>query len=93
MAAFFRLGLVILLIEAIFFVLIWLYMHSTRRESLEKEWDRRHPDRAGASAQRQEFVRRSMRGYGKRIRMPLFLLVIVVPLVTILTIIIIVNHR
>ncbi len=93
MAAFFRLGLFILLIEAVFFVLIWLYMRSTRRESLEKEWDRRHPDLAGPSAQRQEFVRRSMLGYGKRIRTPLFLLVIVVPLAAILTIIIFVNHR
>ncbi|MDF3606076.1 hypothetical protein PE067_08025 [Paracoccus sp. DMF-8] len=93
MAALFRLGLVILLIEAIFFVLIWLYMHSTRRRSLEREWDRRHPDRRGHSAERREFVRRAMSGYGGRIRIPLFLLVIVVPFVTISTIIIFVNYR
>lgn len=93
MTALFRLGLMILVIEAIFFALIYIYLRSTRRESLEEEWDRRHPERAGPSEERREFVRRSTREYSRAIRKPLIFLVMVLPMVAIMTIIVFVNYR
>lgn len=93
MMALIRLALAIMVIEAVFYALLWFYLRSTRREALEKEFDRRHPDRAGPTAERREFLRRSMLGYGKRIRGPLIFLVMVLPVVAIMTIIIFVNYH
>lgn len=88
-----RLALFILAIEAIFYGLLWVYLRSTRRESLEREWDRRHPEKAGPSEERAAFVRRFMQGYGARLRRRLSWLVLVLPLVVIMTIIFFVNYR
>ena len=63
------------------------------REALEKEWDRRHPGRAGPTAERDTFVRRSMRGFSKTLRARLVGLVLVLPLVVIVTIIVYVNYN
>ena len=63
------------------------------REALEKEWDRRHPGRAGPTAERDTFVRRSMRGFSKTLRARLVGLVLVLPLVVIVTIIVFVNYN
>ena len=93
MIAFLRLIGLLLAVELIFYVLISIYVRSLRREGLEKEWDRRHPDRAGASAQRAEFVRRSMAGFSRTLRARLVGLVLVLPLVVIVAIIIIVNYN
>ncbi|UXU73913.1 MULTISPECIES: hypothetical protein [unclassified Paracoccus (in: a-proteobacteria)] len=93
MIAFLRLIGLVLVIELIFYVLIGLYVRSLRREQLEKEWDRRHPDRAGPSPERKEFVRRSMIGFGKTLRARLVGLVLVLPMVAIVVIIVIVNYN
>ena len=68
-------------------------LRSLRREALEKEWDRRHPGRAGPTAERDTFVRRSMRGFSKTLRARLVGLVLVLPLVVIVTIIVYVNYN
>ena len=40
MIAFLRLIGLVLVVELIFYALIYIYVRSLRRESLEKEWDR-----------------------------------------------------
>lgn len=92
MIALLRLIGLVLAIELIFYVLLSIYIRSTRREALENEWDRRHPEAAGDSAQRREFVRRSMVGFGKTLRARLVGLVLVLPLVAIVVIVILVNY-
>lgn len=93
MIAFLRLIGMVLAIELVFYALISIYLRSLRREALEKEWDRRHPDRAGATPERHEFVRRSMVGFGKTLRARLALLVLVLPVVAIIVIIVVVNYN
>ncbi|WBU61757.1 hypothetical protein [Paracoccus albus] len=78
-----RLVVMLLLIEAIFYLLISIYLRSTKRESLEDEWDRRHPDRAGDSPERREFVRRSMVGFQKTLKARLVGLVFILPTIAI----------
>ncbi|MCJ1902239.1 MULTISPECIES: hypothetical protein [Paracoccus] len=92
MIAFLRLIGMVLLVELVFYLLIGTYIRSLRREELEKEWDRRHPERAGPSPERAEFVRRSMVGFSKTLRGRLALLVLVLPVVAIVVIIVIVNY-
>ena len=93
MIAFLRLIGMVLIVELIFYALLSIYIRSLRREALEKEWDRRHPDLAGATPQRREFVRRSMVGFGKTLRARLVKLVLILPTVAIIAIIIIVNYN
>ncbi|MFT4013399.1 MAG: hypothetical protein QM682_08340 [Paracoccus sp. (in: a-proteobacteria)] len=92
MLALIRLIGMVLLIELLFYVLLTIYLRSTRREALEKEWDRRHPLRAGDSPERQEFIRRCMVGFKKSLKARLALLVLVLPVVAIVAIIILVNY-
>lgn len=93
MLAFLRLIGMVLFIELIFYALLTAYLRSTRREALEDEWDRRHPDRAGDSPERREFVRRSMIGFRRTLRARLALLVLVLPVVAIAAIIVLVNYN
>ncbi len=93
MIAFLRLIGLVLVVELIFYALIYIYVRSLRRESLENEWDRRHPDRAGPTGERAAFVQRSMRGFEKSLRARLVGLVLVLPLVVIVTIIVFVNYN
>lgn len=93
MMVFLRLIGIVLLIELLFYGLLTVYLRSTRREALEKEWDRRHPDRAGDGPERRRFVQRSMAGFSKTLRGRLALLVLVLPVVAIVAIIIIVNYN
>lgn len=93
MMAFLRLIAMVLVIELIFYVLLGIYLRSTRREELENEWDERHPDRAGDSPERREFVRRSMVGFRKTLRARLAALVLVLPMVAIVVIIVLVNYN
>ncbi|WBU65272.1 hypothetical protein [Paracoccus aerodenitrificans] len=81
-----RLAIVLFIIEAVFYVLISVYLRSTKAESLEDEWDRRHPDRAGNSPERRKFVQRSMTGFQKTLKARLVALVFVVPTVAIVVI-------
>lgn len=78
-----RLMIFLFLIEAIFYLLLSIYLRSTKKESLEDEWDRRHPDRAGDSPERREFVRRSMVGFQKTLKARLVGLVFIVPTILI----------
>lgn len=91
--AFLRLIAMVLVIELIFYVLLGIYLRSTRREELENEWDDRHPDRAGDSPERREFVRRSMVGFRKTLRARLAALVLVLPVVAIVVIVVLVNYN
>lgn len=93
MMALLRLIAMVLVIELIFYVLLGIYLRSTRREALEKEWDARHPDRAGDSPERREFVRRSMVGFRKTLRARLATLVLVLPLMAVVLIVILVNYN
>ena len=71
------------LIEAFFYLLLSIYLRSTKKEELEKEWDRRHPDRAGDSPERREFARRSMVGFQKTLKARLVGLVFILPTIAI----------
>lgn len=93
MIAFLRLIGMVLAVELIFYALISIYIRSLRREALENEWDRRHPDRAGPTPERAEFVRRCMAGFGRTLRARLVGLVLVLPLVAIIVIVVIVNYN
>lgn len=90
--AFLRLIAMVLVVELIFYGLLTVYLRSTRREALEHEWDIRHPDRAGDSPERREFLRRVMVGYRRTLRRRLVVPVLVLPVVAIVAIIILVNY-
>ena len=81
--AIIRLALILFVIEAIFYALLTVYLRSTKTESLEKEWDRRHPERAGDTEERSAFVRRSMVGFQKTLKARLVALVFVIPTIII----------
>ena len=93
MIAFLRLIGMVLAIELVFYALISIYLRSLRREALEKEWDRRHPERAGPTPERRAFVRRSMVGFSRTLRARLALLVLVLPLAAFVAIVVIVNYN
>ena len=93
MMALLRLIGLVLAIGLIFYVLLTVHIRSTKREALEREWDRRHPDRAGPSRERQTFVRRSMLGFGKTLRARLVGLVLVLPVIAVIVIVILVNYN
>lgn len=93
MSAFFRLIAIVIALEALFYVLLTIYIRSLQREKLEGIWDGRHPDVAGDSEQRREFVRRSMTGFERTLKSRLLLLVFVVPTVAIMAIIYYVNWQ
>ncbi|MFD1796382.1 hypothetical protein FQV27_00530 [Paracoccus aurantiacus] len=78
-----RLVLFLFIVEVIFYLLLTIYLRSTKREALEDEWDRRHPDRAGDSAERSAFVRRSMVGFQKTLKARLVGLVFILPTIAI----------
>lgn len=93
MAALFRLIIVILLLEALFYLLLRIYIRSQRRERLEDIWDQRHPDRAGDTPLRDEFVRKSMIGYDRTLKSRLLWLVFIIPNLIMIGIIIRVNWQ
>ncbi|MDO5642053.1 MAG: hypothetical protein Q4G26_06650 [Paracoccus sp. (in: a-proteobacteria)] len=78
-----RLVLMLFLVQAVFYLMISLYIRSTKAESLENEWDRRHPEHAGNSRERREFVRRSMVGFQKTLKARLVGLVFILPTIAI----------
>lgn len=93
MAAFFRLILFLLIAEMAFYLLLRIYLRSLRGETLEETWDDRHPDRAGNTAARRAFVRRSMAGFDRTLRSRLLLLVFVLPNLAVMGIVYWVNWR
>ena len=93
MSAFFRLIAIVIALEALFYVLLTIYIRSLQREKLEGIWDDRHPDAAGPNEQRSEFVRKSMVGFERTLKSRLLLLVFVVPTLAIMAIIYYVNWQ
>ncbi|MFV0411084.1 MAG: hypothetical protein ACK5LJ_15710 [Paracoccus sp. (in: a-proteobacteria)] len=81
--ALIRLAFLLFLVEAIFYLMLTIYLRSTKAEALEDEWDRRHPDRAGDSPQRRRFVHLAMRGFQKTLKARLVALVFILPTVAI----------
>lgn len=93
MAALFRLILFVLLLETAFFLLLRIYIRSLRREQLEDIWDERHPEMAGNSPLRREFVRKSMTGFENTLKSRLIWLVYILPTLVIMAIVILVNWQ
>lgn len=93
MAALFRLIVLVFLIETMFYLLLRIYIRSLRRERLELLWDERHPERAGNSPERDEFVRRAMVGFDTSLKARLLWLVFIIPTLAILAIVIQVNWQ
>lgn len=91
MIALFRLIAIVVALELLFYVLLSIYFRSLRRESLEEEWARRHPQDAGPSERRDAFVERAMIGFNRSLRMRLVALVLVLPMVAVMVIVYIVN--
>ncbi|MFV0386515.1 hypothetical protein [Paracoccus sp. (in: a-proteobacteria)] len=88
-----RLVVLVLLFETLFFVMLRVYVRSLRRERLEKAWDKRHPDMAGANPLRDRFVRRSMVGYDKSLRLRLLWLVFILPTLAIMGVVYWINWQ
>ena len=93
MAALFRLILFLLIAETVFYFLLRIYFRSLRREQLEEEWDARHPDQAGNNPARDEFVRKSMAGFEKTLKVRLLTLVYILPTVAVMVIVYLVNWQ
>ncbi|RNF33521.1 hypothetical protein [Paracoccus methylarcula] len=93
MIKFFRLIVIVLAVEALFFVLLRIYIRSLRYEKLERIWDERHPDRTGDSPARDEFVRKSMVGYEKSLKVRLTWAVFIIPNLAIMGIVYWVNWQ
>ncbi|MGR3553179.1 hypothetical protein [Paracoccus sp. (in: a-proteobacteria)] len=93
MIAFFRLIVLVLLLEAMFYLLLRLYIRSLRRERLENIWAECHPDMAGDRAARGKFVRKSMVGFDKSLRSRLLWLVFIIPTLTIMGIVYWINWQ
>lgn len=93
MAALFRLIVLVLLLEVMFFLLLRIYIRSLRREKLEDIWDERHPEMAGNNPARREFVRKSMVGFEKSLKSRLIWLVFVIPTAAIMAIVVMVNWQ
>ena len=87
-----RLAAVVFAIEALFYVLLWFYLRSLRREQLEDEWTRQHPGHAGDGEEREAFVERSMQNFQSSLKARLIGLVFVLPTAAIVAIIYFVNY-
>ncbi|MBU3030308.1 hypothetical protein [Paracoccus marinaquae] len=93
MAALFRLIVLVLLLEAMFYLLLRIYIRSLRRERLEEIWDARHPDRAGNNPARDEFVRKSMVGFDRTLKARLLWLVFIIPTLAVMAVVYWVNWQ
>lgn len=93
MAVFARLIVFVLIAETIFYLLLRIYLRSIRTERLEEIWDERHPDQAGNNAARREFVRKSLVGFEKTLRVRLLVLVFILPTLAIMGIVYWVNWQ
>lgn len=91
--ALFRLIVLVLLLEAMFYLLLRIYLRSLQREKLEDRWDARHPEMAGNNAARDEFVRKSMVGFDRTLKSRLLWLVFIIPTIAIMGIVYWVNWQ
>lgn len=90
--ALIRLAAIIIAIEALFYVLLWVYLRSLRRERLEGEWAEAHPESPGDSPERDDFIRRSMVNFNASLQVRLITLVFVLPTLAIFVIAYFVNR-
>ncbi len=93
MIALFRLIVLVFLLEAMFYLLLRIYIRSLRRERLEEIWDERHPDMAGNNDLRDEFVRKAMVGFDRSLKSRLLWLVFILPTLAIMAIVYWVNWQ
>lgn len=93
MIALFRLIVLVLLLEAMFYLLLRIYIRSLRRERLEQVWAERHPEMVGNHAARAEFVRKAMVGFDKSLKSRLLWLVFILPTLAIMGIVYWVNWQ
>ena len=87
-----RLLAIVVAIEALFYVVLTIYLRSRERERLEGAWDAVNPGRGGDSEARRAFVDRRMVRFHNTLRARLVALVLVLPLVAIAAIMYVVNH-
>lgn len=92
MIAFIRLAAITIAIEALFYVLLTIYLRSLERERLEEAWDAVNPGRGGDSPARRAFVERRMADFHRTLRARLVALVLVLPFVAIMGIVYVVNY-
>lgn len=88
---FVRMIIMLLFVETLLYLMVSAYVRSLRTEALEKEWKRRHPDRAKDRDAMRTFVRLGMAGFRKTLRARLVGLIFFVPTVIVLIIIFRVN--
>ncbi|WP_240558432.1 hypothetical protein [Paracoccus contaminans] len=88
-----RLAAILFAFEALFYVLLWFYLRSLRRERLEEEWEERHPGDPADSPERDEFLERSMADFQTSLRARLVGLVFILPTLAVAAIIYFVNYR
>ncbi|MGZ3215717.1 hypothetical protein [Paracoccus sp. T5] len=91
--ALIRLWLFLFAIQAVFYVLLRIYVRSQQVERLERRWDARHPEQAGNSAARRAFIAKAMTGFNRSLRVRLTALVFVLPTLAVLVIIVLVNWQ
>lgn len=93
MIAFLRAMILLLLLEAGFYLLLRVYIRSLRREKLEKLWDRQNPDMAGDNPQREAYLTREMADFETSLRTRLLWLVFILPTLTVMGIVYLVNWQ
>ena len=91
MIALFRLIGLVLVIELIFYALIYIYVRSLRREALEKEWDAAHPLETDNAA-REAFIAEGMAAYEHSLKRKLLIGVVVLPFLAIALLLYLVNY-
>lgn len=87
-----RLLAALVVIEAVLYVVLTVYLRSLERERLEKAWDAVNPGRGGDSPARRAFIARRMAGFHRTLRARLVVLVMVLPVVAIAAIVYVVNY-
>lgn len=86
MIGFLRLGIVLLVGLTVLYFLLSIYGRSLARERLEKRWDN-----GRGRGSRDHFIRLGLKKYERSARNRLLILVFVVPIVTIFTLIYVLN--
>jgi hypothetical protein len=91
MIAFLRLAVFGLVGMTIAYWLLRIYFRSTQREELEKEWAADHPD-GGDPDERDAYIEVGMEQYGRSLRAKLIWLVFVIPTLSVLVLLFLMNQ-
>lgn len=92
MTGMLRLLAAIVVLQAVLYVVLSIYLRSLERERLEEAWDAVNPGRGGDSPARRAFVERRMAGFHRTLRARLVALVVLLPLVAVAAIVYVVNY-